>query len=137
MEEETMMRIQAKPRRVSLGILLGAMGLLALALVATDPPGVEASPPGRLVVLAFGPGGVLTRDGTLWQYRPDTKDWVTIDTAFRDQGQETRILPLPVPVEEIESMESFGFILTRKGECWLYDLEANAWKNVGPPPERP
>ena len=83
--------------------------------------------------MAFGPAGVLTRDGALWQYRPDTEGWVTVDQGFREQGMESHVLPLPVPVEEIAEMVSFGFIVTKSGTCWLFDVEEDTWENIGIP----
>jgi hypothetical protein len=84
-------------------------------------------------VRVFGLGGVLTSDGTLWQFRPDKKQWLTIDEAFRTQGQETRVLPLPVKPEKIREMATWGFILTDSGSCWLYDLDENRWVELPPP----
>jgi hypothetical protein len=84
----------------------------------------------------FGVGGVLTADGTLWQYMPDRKKWLTIDEAFRGEGRETRILPLPVAAGDIQSMQSWGFLVTRRGEVWHYDLGSNRWENIGPPPAK-
>jgi hypothetical protein len=116
---------------------LSGLGILLLVWAVWLPSGQShASPPVREVALTFGPGGVLTNDGALWQYRLDTQDWVTIDQAFKDQGQNTKILPLPVSVDQIESMESFGFFVTRSGDCWLYDLEEDAWKNIATPSGR-
>ena len=90
----------------------------------------DASPTSILKI--FSVGGVLTADGTLWQYSPIQK-WQTIDQAFRDQGRETHILPLPVPAHAIEEMVTFGFLKTTSGEVWLYDLEDNEWQRLDPP----
>jgi hypothetical protein len=90
----------------------------------------DASPTSILKI--FSVGGVLTADGTLWQYSPSQK-WQTIDQAFRDQGRETHILPLPVPAHAIEEMVTFGFLKTTSGEVWLYDLEDNEWQRLDPP----
>ena len=90
----------------------------------------DASPTSILKI--FCVGGVLTADGTLWQYSPSQK-WQTIDQAFRDQGRETHILPLPVPAHAIEEMVTFGFLKTTSGEVWLYDLEDNEWQRLDPP----
>lgn len=119
--------------------LVGGILLVLAAVVAWvlwPSASIPQAPGSGEVVMAFGVGGVLTRDGALWQYRLDTRDWVTIDQAFEDQGQDTHILPLPVRVSEISSMESFGFIITRGGDCWLYDLEEDKWENVGRPSGR-
>jgi len=127
-----------RKRRVPLGRIFSAALALIIAggLVRAFAPPAVASPSEREVVLIFGPGGVLTRDGGMWQYRIDQEDWVTIDQAFLDQGQTTHVLPLPVPVLEIEDMESFGFLVTKAGVCWLYDLETDAWINTGSPSGR-
>lgn len=127
-----------RPSRRLRAVLIPAAGvlLILMAWAFWPAPPSQAGPPGKEVVMTFGPGGVLTRDGGLWQYRLDTQDWVTIEKAFADQGINAGILPLPVPVNQIQSMESFGFILTIKGECWLYDLEDDAWKNIGTPSGR-
>lgn len=85
------------------------------------------------IVLTYGVGGVLTADGTLWQYRPDQDEWLTIDEAFRGEGRTTRVLPLPVAVEEIADMATFGFIITTGGDSYLYDLNANQWKLLPQP----
>jgi hypothetical protein len=91
----------------------------------------QSAPPGQILKL-FSVGGVLTADGTLWQYTP-SKKWQTIDEAFKDQGKQTKILPLPVPAESIQEMVTFGFILTTSGDCWLYDLETDVWEKLDPP----
>ena len=82
----------------------------------------------------FGVGGVLTNDGKLWQYRPDKTRWVTLDESFALEGQGTSADPLPVPVESIKFMETFGFLVTQEDECWLYDVDQQRWKSVGVPP---
>lgn len=92
-------------------------------------------PPGK-VLLLYSVGGVLTEDGTLWQYRPDRKIWMTIDEAFADQKRETHILPLPVAAADIAEIETFGFLRTRAGELWLYDLDGDRWLKVPPPGRR-
>jgi hypothetical protein len=85
------------------------------------------------VLVAWGVGGVLTSDGTLWQYRPEKSRWVTIDESFRMDGEQRRILPLPVPAREVQLMQGFGFLVTRSGVAWLYDLDANRWRSLGTP----
>jgi hypothetical protein len=85
------------------------------------------------VLRAFAVGGVLTADGTLWQYVPEKKRWFTIDEAFRAQGKETRILPLPVKAEEIADLSTWGFLVTLNNACWLYDIEQKRWVELPPP----
>jgi hypothetical protein len=84
----------------------------------------------------FGVGGVVTREGKLWQYRPDKKKWVSLDESFQLEGKSTSTAPLPVPVGEIRFMETFGFLVTRSGDCWLYNFDQNRWDEVGKPPRR-
>jgi hypothetical protein len=117
---------------VSILAVVGVSGLLGRVGRATA---AGSSSMGQ-IVLAWGVGGVLTQDGTLWQFRPDTGAWVTVDDAFDKEGRKTHVLPLPVPVGEIADMESFGFLVTRSGNCWLYDLEKDSWREIGPPPRR-
>jgi hypothetical protein len=81
----------------------------------------------------FGVGGVISESGTLWQYHPGEKRWMTIDEAFKRENRETHILPLPVPAEKIRAMESWGFLITKDGEVWQYDLDQNRWLNIGTP----
>ena len=85
------------------------------------------------VILTFGIGGVLARDGTLWQYRPDLDKWFTIDEAFREEGKETHILPLPVPIPEIQEMVTYGFIVTKQGKIWFYEFSTDKWRQLKPP----
>jgi hypothetical protein len=99
---------------------------LAAEARAADSPSGQA-------VLAFNIGGVLSRDGTLWVFRPDLDRWLTVDEAFREEGRETHILPLPVPVSEIADMETYGFILTRGGDIWFYEIEGDRWRKLQPP----
>jgi hypothetical protein len=112
-----------------MGAVLCAAGLL---LVQNGRSEEEPRTP-AYVVGVYGVGGVIGEDGTLWQYMPDRKKWLDIDEAFRSEGQEKQILPLPVRAEEIQFMESWGFLVTREGVCWHYDLQANRWENVGSP----
>jgi len=124
------------------GVLLGAV--LTLAAMAgghwLTPPSDAKSPTSKAggdrggLVASFGVGGVLTRDGELWQYRPDRKKWVTLDQSFALEGDAKKFIPLPVPAEDIKMMETFGFIVTWSDECWLYDLEQNVWTKIGAPP---
>lgn len=86
------------------------------------------------IVGTFGVGGVLLRDGRLWQYRPDKKKWVSLDESFALEGQATNTAPLPVPVSQIRFMETFGFLVTQEDRCWLYDIEQHRWQTIGRPP---
>lgn len=84
----------------------------------------------------FGVGGIIVArgdDAVLWQYKPDQKKWMTIDEAFKRDGRDTKILPLPVKAQEIRSMESWGFLVTTEGRLWQYDLETNRWQDIGTP----
>ncbi len=122
-------------RGIFLAAGLCALGLGALGTLLIGGAG-SASGQGRVagkVLLFYSAGGVLTDDGTLWQYRPDFGRWMTIDEAFREEGRTTHILPLPVPADQIADMESFGFILTRGGEVWFYEIESDRWKSIGSP----
>jgi len=118
--------------------VLGILAALALVgLIATGGGPARAGDPEKTpgpVILAFGVGGILASDGTLWQYRPDLDRWLTIDEAFREEGREsTRVLPLPVPVEEIRDMASFGFIVTHSGDLWLYEMSTDRWRKLKSP----
>lgn len=86
------------------------------------------------VVGTFGVGGVVTWEGELWQYRPDKKKWVTLDESFALEGQATKVVPLPVPAREIRHMETFGFLVTRSDDCWLYNIDEQRWEEIGKPP---
>lgn len=122
--------------------VVAGLGLAVLMIGVLAWPGpwgdfrADAGPATGDILLVYGVGGVLTRDGTLWQYRPDQSTWLTVDEAFEQEGQTTHILPLPVPASTIAKMDSFGFILTNSGSCWLYDLEKDRWREIGSPPAR-
>jgi hypothetical protein len=123
---------------LALGALLALSGVVGGRLLApVDSEAQSRSRPcgdrGGLVA-GFGVGGVLTRDGELWQYRPDRDKWVTLDESFALEGQATKLVPLPVPAEEVKLMETFGFLVTWSDDCWLYDLDRNEWKKIGAPP---
>jgi hypothetical protein len=91
------------------------------------------SAPGGHVLMAWGVGGVLTDDGKLWQYRPEKARWVTIDESFSMDGEQRHVLPLPVAARDVQFMQGFGFLVTRGGSAWLYDLDKNTWRNIGAP----
>jgi hypothetical protein len=121
---------------VTLGL---GLGLLLSALPGSDfspavaTAGAQDRMPAGKIVLTFSVGGVLTTDGRLLQYRPDVGRWLPIDEAFRQEGRETHILPLPVPPGEIRQMESFGFIVTKSGESWLYEMATDQWRRLPEP----
>lgn len=117
-----------RPGARLLAVLCSAM-LLAFALGRATARSRGEAP----IVGVFGVGGVIAGNGALYQYLPDEKKWMTIDEAFRRDGRETHILPLPVQAQEIRFMESWGFLVTRGGDVWHYDLETNRWQNVGAP----
>jgi hypothetical protein len=114
-------------------VLVSGLKTLSSAAQAANPPGGKGPDRGGLVA-TFGVGGVLTRDGELWQYRPDRSEWMTLDESFALEGKPTKLVPLPVRPDQVKSMETFGFLVTTGDECWLYDLDENVWKDVGSPP---
>lgn len=120
-------------RMLALAMLLPMAALAMAAFSTTRAPAAAVAQTPSQVVRIYGVGGVLTADGTLWQYRPETKKWLTIDEAFQEQGKTTRVLPLPVKAKEIREMATWGFLLTESGECWLYDLERSRWERLTPP----
>ena len=124
-------------RRQRVLLLTGTILSAVICLLLAGKPEpraarAQASQP-QEVLRAFAVGGVLTADGTLWQYLPDKKRWFTIDEAFRAQGKETRILPLPVRAEEIADLSTWGFLVTSANVCWLYDIEQKRWLELPPP----
>ena len=113
---------------------LALVATLAAALGIGFASGrAQESKQARKILAVYGVGGVLCDDGVLWQYMPDDGRWATIDAAFKREGRETHILPLPVAAREIRSMESWGFLVTASGDAWHYDLNENRWENVGAP----
>ena len=129
-----------KPVRFALPRLLAAAAAIALVLAAgwalrADSQAAPAAASGSrsAVIATYGVGGVLKSDGALYQWRPEKKQWVTIDDSFRLDGESRKVLPLPVPASEVARMEGFGFIVTRSGACWLYNLDSNRWENIGRP----
>ena len=116
------------------------VGLAAFAILLAAGWTLQARSPAEAaggarspVVATYGVGGVLRSDGALYQWRPEKKQWVTIDESFRLDGESRKVLPLPVPASEVSRMEGFGFIVTRSGSCWLYNLDTNRWENIGRP----
>ena len=122
---------------------LAPLGLAGLAVAAAlslgggaaldRPAPAEAAAAAPAIVATYGVGGVLKSDGNLYQWRPERKQWVTIDESFRLDGETRKILPLPVVATEVARMEGFGFLVTRGGTCWLYNLDSNRWENIGRP----
>ena len=108
----------------------GAQGKTIPGRIAAER---QASRAASRVLLTWGVGGVLTEDGTLWQYRPESRRWVTIDQSFALDGERRKVLPLPVAAREIARMEGFRFLVTQRGVAWLYNLDQNRWENVGTP----
>jgi hypothetical protein len=132
------------PTRIAVAVGMAALIVLPLAL-SGGQSGAQSrsssttrvvrpapSKPGRIVQI-WGVGGVLTQDGTLWQYRPEARRWVTIDQSFALDNEKRSVLPLPVSASEVALMQGFGFLVTRSGEAWIYDLDENRWQNVGRP----
>ena len=114
--------------------ILAAGMVLAFAFARGGPAraAVRQTPAGN-VLIAWGVGGVLTDDGNLWQYRPESRKWVTVDQSFALDGERRKVLPLPVPAGQIAQMQGFGFLVTRGGACWIYNLDQNHWERIGAP----
>ena len=113
---------------LALVVALAAAGLGANRSSLAATAGATPS-----IVATYGVGGVLKSDGNLYQWRPEKKRWVTIDESFRMDGESRSVLPIPVAATEVSRMEGFGFIVTRSGSCWLYNLDSNRWENIGRP----
>jgi hypothetical protein len=96
--------------------------------IAADRAGGSGS-----IVATYGVGGVLKADGNLYQWRPERRQWVSLDESFRLDNEKRNVLPLPVAASEVARMEGFGFIVTKSGQCWLYNLDSNRWENIGRP----
>lgn len=126
---------QSIPPAIAVVLCLG-LGAFALAGAqsrsSAGKPALAAQGAGG-ILLTWGVGGVLTGDGTLWQYRPEKAKWVTIDESFRMDGEQRQVLPLPVAAQDVQFMQGFGFLVTRNGTTWLYDLDENRWRNIGSP----
>ena len=138
-------------------VAAGALVILAATLIvagafpfrsgiaAATPPGFDpgdaaaaeqaAGGDGRILQV-ISVGSVLTRDGMIWVYRPDKQTWLSVDEALKEEGRETHVLPLPVPATEIAQMQSFGFLLTKSGELWLYEFATDKWGRIQSPPAR-
>jgi hypothetical protein len=109
------------------------IGLAALWSLQAETPAQAQAAAGSAVVATYGVGGVLKSNGSLYQWRPEKKTWVTIDESFRLDGETRKVLPLPVAAVDVARMEGFGFIVTKSGSCWLYNLDTNRWENIGRP----
>lgn len=130
--------MQARPGSARLrGLVAGGLAI-ALTLVLGWASGIgreapaEASPKGKILI-SWGVGGVLTDDGTLWQFRPESRRWVTVDQSFALDGERRKVLPMPVAADQVAEMEGFGFLITKGGSAWLYNLDSNTWENLGAP----
>ena len=118
---------------LALGVGVGfSIAACALLLWPAGPSPARAGPGGHIAI-TWGVGGVLTDDGRLWQFRPESREWVTVDQSFALDGERRKVLPLPVPVRQIADMEGFGFLVTKSGSAWLYNLETDSWENIGAP----
>jgi hypothetical protein len=114
--------------------ILFAVSILAFASLRGGAARAEAKPaPAGNILIAWGVGGVLTDDGTLWQYRPESRKWVTVDQSFSLDGERRKVLPLPVAPQDIVQMQGFGFLVTKSGTCWIYNLDENRWERIGAP----
>jgi hypothetical protein len=110
------------------------IGTVAAGLGAGGSSVAATSTSSASIVATYGVGGVLKTDGNLYQWRPERHQWVTIDESFKIDGESNRnVLPLPVAPSEVVRMEGFGFLVTRSGACWLYNLDSNKWENIGRP----
>ena len=115
--------------------LAGLALVVAFTLSGGDGSGrsAEAASTATAIVATYGVGGVLKSDGKLYQWRPERRQWVSLDESFKLDGEKRNVLPLPVSASEVARMEGFGFIVTRSGQCWLYNLDSNRWENIGRP----
>jgi hypothetical protein len=130
-------------RTLFTALIAGALVLPGVVLLSRPDPArmdgqanaADRKAPGSAssVVATYGVGGVLKADGKLYQWRPERRQWVDLDQSFSLDGEKRNVLPLPVPASEVSRMEGFGFLVTRSGECWLYNLDSNRWENIGRP----
>jgi hypothetical protein len=119
---------------VALGI---GVALVAHHGLGAGAPAAFAAPAGAdpmsSVARIVSQGSVLTNDGQIWVYRPDQDRWLTVDQAFKEEGRQTHIVPLPVPVGQVKDMASFGFLLTQTGEVWFYEISTDKWRKLTTP----
>jgi hypothetical protein len=120
-------------RRIAPGVLAILAAAIVLAFTTLHGGPARAAVPGGNILIAWGVGGVLTDDGTLWQYRPESRKWVTVDQSFSLDGERRKVMPLPVAPQDIAQMQGFGFLVTKTGTCWLYNLDENRWEKIGAP----
>lgn len=123
-------------RAVGPALLLTLLAGFLLAFAALHGGSRDAASQVRgnpAIVATYGVGGVLKSDGVLYQWRPEKKRWVNLDESFRLDGEKRKLMPLPVRPSEVARMEGFGFLVTRTGSCWLYNLDSNQWENIGRP----
>jgi len=106
---------------------------IGLAVLAGHGKTARAAAPSGNILIAWGVGGVLTDDGNLWQYRPESRKWVTVDQSFSLDGERRKVLPLPVAAQDIAQMQGFGFLITKAGVRWIYNLDENRWERIGAP----
>lgn len=111
----------------------GAAGSWVLEATSSSAGVVMADRPGAIVA-TYGVGGVLAKDGTLWQYRPDKGRWLSLDESFALEGQASKVVPLPVSPNKIRFMETFGFLVTVTDECYLYNVDQQRWEKLDPLP---
>jgi len=111
----------------------GMVGSWVLRANPSSAGMVVANSPGGIVG-TYGVGGVVSKDGTLWQYRPDKGRWLSLDESFALEGQASKVVPLPVSPKEIRFMETFGFLVTTSDECWLYNVDQQRWEKLDPIP---
>lgn len=111
-------------------------GLLGASLMSPSAPEAGPIPPTVKsgIVATYGVGGVVTASGAFWQYRPDKDGWVSLDESFALESETTKIAPLPVPMAQVAHIETFGFLVDRDDNCWLYNIEGQKWQNIGKPP---
>ena len=107
--------------------------VIGLAVLPGHGQTARAAAPSGNILMAWGVGGVLTDDGNLWQYRPESRKWVTVDQSFSLDGERRKVLPLPVAAQDIAHMQGFGFLITKAGVCWIYNLDENRWERIGAP----
>lgn len=126
-------------RPLTIVLVAAALAVPGMVLLGRPDPATNAgqataaSAATSSVVATYGVGGVLKADGNLYQWRPERRQWVSIDESFKIDGEKRNVLPLPVAASDVARMEGFGFIVTRNGTAYLYNLDSNRWENIGRP----